>query len=83
VVSARSWRSRATELDIADTAASVTQDRTSSGRVETNRITNRRPSRADEIDRPQALELCREPGGVLVHRRSETVRAGAVEPGQR
>ena len=38
----------------------------------------------DQIDRPaQVLELCREPGGVLVHRRSETGRAGAVEPGQR
>ena len=31
----------------------------------------------------QSLELCREPAGVLLHRRSETGRAGAVEPGER
>jgi hypothetical protein len=38
----------------------------------------------DQIDRPaQVLELYREPAGVLLHRRSETGRAGAVEPGQR
>ena len=38
----------------------------------------------DEIDRAaKALQLGREPVGVLVHRRSETGRTGAVEPGKR
>src|SRR6185437_2752340 len=38
----------------------------------------------DEIDRAiEALQLCREPVGVLVHRRPETGRTVAVEPGKR
>ena len=82
VVSARSWRSRATRTRCRRCRRLVTQDRTRSGRVRPPGPRTRRPSRARR-DRPGHLgaRACHEPSGVLVHGRPKPAGRALSKPG--